>query len=272
MRLSGRLMVRLGVALVVCVGVPAIVRAATPPERIVAPASASAGAVRGERIPASGGPAIGGLESVVVGFSSGGRPIVANHRQGSATTTRRVLVVGMIHGDEVAGSAVVAQLAQLPVPTDLDLWWVPTMNPDGEVSGRHGNGHGVDLNRNWPANWVAPGTIETSGASNSGSGPASEPETQAMMTFIAQIAPDVTVWFHQPWGTIDCNTLRVGPSCSNFAARVGMDVSFHDRPGTATDWIMSNGHGASFVVEFGGGQPSAATAARHAEALLLLPG
>ncbi len=62
--------------------------------------------------------------------------------------SRRVLVVGCIHGDECAGTAVVRRLEQLP-PPDFDLWVVPTLNPDGRAAGTRENARGVDLNRNF---------------------------------------------------------------------------------------------------------------------------
>ena len=91
-----------------------------------------------------------------------------------------------------------------------------------------------------------------------------------MLTFIAWFDPDVTVWYHQPWNRVDCNTVKVGQSCAAYAAAVGLPVTFDDRPGTATDWINSNGYGVSFVVEFGLGNPSNAKVAAHAAAILAL--
>ena len=64
---------------------------------------------------------------------------------------------------------------------------------------RHrGNAHGVDLNRNFSYDW-APLT----GGEYSGTGPLSEPESRAARRLILQIRPDVTIWFHQPFGIVD---------------------------------------------------------------------
>ena len=69
------------------------------------------------------------------------------------------------------------------------------MNPDGVANDVRGNGNGVDLNRNFPHDWTAiaqPGDWQYSG-----SGPGSEPETEAYMAFAARIRPALTVWYHQ---------------------------------------------------------------------------
>ena len=66
----------------------------------------------------------------------------------------RVLVIGVIHGDESAGLAIIDELERLDLPGDVELWLVPSMNPDGERSVRRHNANGVDLNRNFPQNWA----------------------------------------------------------------------------------------------------------------------
>ena len=76
------------------------------------------------------------IRALELGFGSGSRG------------SRRVLVVGCIHGDECAGTAVVRRLEQLPPPI-FDLWVVPTVNPDGRAAGTRENARGVDLNRNF---------------------------------------------------------------------------------------------------------------------------
>src|SRR5260221_12159828 len=85
----------------------------------------------------------------LLGRSVDGRPIVA-YELGDPSAARKVLVVGCIHGDEPAGTHVVARLARLPAPHGADLWLVPTINPDGQAAGTRQNAHRVDLNRNFP--------------------------------------------------------------------------------------------------------------------------
>lgn len=210
------------------------------------------------------------------GTSVEGRPLVAHHRKGSEFADRVILVVGVIHGNERAGELVVDRLLTQPLPGDVDLWLIESLNPDGQALGGGPNGtygqsnaNGVNLNRNFPASWES-GTFYSSGQYYGGPYAGSEPETQAAMHLAAAIHPDWTVWYHQPWGTVDCDTGRVGSGCVDYASSVGLSVSFAPRPGTATDWIMSNGLGHSFVVEFSAATPGDPAVAAHANAVLSL--
>ena len=124
-------------------------------------------------------------ERIDVGVSVEGRPITALRR--GDPDGRRVLVIGVIHGDEQAGLDIVDRLTTLPVPDGVDLYLIDAMNPDGVAANTRHNANGVDLNRNFPYNWgpiAEPGNWEYAGPSA-----ASEPETQAMVSFISRAAP-----------------------------------------------------------------------------------
>ena len=61
------------------------------------------------------------------------------------------------------------------------------MNPDGQAAQVRQNANGVDLNRNFPDSW---GPIGVPGDSEyAGTGPASEPETQAIVNLVEQLRP-----------------------------------------------------------------------------------
>ncbi len=214
-------------------------------------------------------PAFPGPVVLQIGTSTEGRPINAIHRRGSVDASRTVAAVGVIHGDERHGRLVTDRLMTATLPADLDLWIVPSMNPDGDAAGGHRNARGVDLNRNWPAGWET-GTRYSSGRYYSGVAPASEREVQVMMDFFQFVDPAVTVWFHSPWNRIDCNEARVGQTCLDYAAAVGRTSLFSPRPGTATDWLMTAGLGVSFVSEFSAATPSAAEVQLHVNAALNL--
>jgi predicted deacylase len=89
---------------------------------------------------------------VVIGHSVRGRPIAARVL-GPDAAPRRLLLVGCIHGNECAGTAILSALARRPVPMGVQLWLVAELNPDGTAAGTRQNAHGVDLNRNFPYRW-----------------------------------------------------------------------------------------------------------------------
>lgn len=237
------------------------------PDPAVDPFAVRGGRTQIESLPVD--PAFPGTASYVFGTSVHGRPLVAYHRKGSSQPTRRVVVFGVIHGDEQVGHLVIDAMMSASLPTDLDLWLIPTVNPDGEAVISRQNANHVDLNRNFPADWET-GTLSSSGTYYSGPSPASEPETRATMALVALIQPTISVWYHQPFDRVDCDQSRVGAVCTTFANAVGSSVGLSVRSGTESDWIMSAGHGLSFVYEFSATSPPALIVAEHVAALLAL--
>jgi protein MpaA len=136
-------------------------------------------------------------ERQVIGHSVQDRPIVV-YRDTAPEPALKVLVVGDIHGNEAAGMRVTERLIAGRPPSRTDLLVVPTINPDGVAAGTRGNAHGVDLNRNFPYRWRP-----LTGGEYSGPGPLSEPESRTAHHLILHEKPDLTVWFHQPFGLID---------------------------------------------------------------------
>jgi murein peptide amidase A len=146
-------------------------------------------------------------ERQVIGHSIEGRLIVL-FGDAAPDAVLKVLVVGDIHGDEAAGMRIANRLVAAKAPARTDLLVVPTVNPDGVAAGTRGNARGVDLNRNFPYRWRP-----LAGGEYSGTGPLSEPETRAADGLVLRQKPDVTIWFHQPFGLID------QPEGNPFAAR-----------------------------------------------------
>ncbi|HSS41766.1 MAG TPA: M14 family zinc carboxypeptidase [Solirubrobacterales bacterium] len=136
-------------------------------------------------------------ERQVIGHSVQGRPIVL-FTDSAPAPALKVLVVGDIHGNEAAGMRITERLIAGKPPSRTDLLVIPTINPDGVAAGTRGNAHGVDLNRNFPYRWRP-----LTGGEYSGPGPLSEPESQAAHRLILRERPDITIWFHQPFGLID---------------------------------------------------------------------
>ncbi|HEU5063627.1 MAG TPA: DUF2817 domain-containing protein [Solirubrobacterales bacterium] len=170
-------------------------------------------------------------ERSVIGRSVEGRPIVSV-RVGSKEPTMRMLVIGAVHGNERAGTRIARLLIRLGAPRGAELLVVPTLNPDGVAARARGNAHGVDLNRNFPFDWRP-----LTGGEYSGPRPLSEPESRAAHRLILRTRPDVTIWFHQPFGLID--RPAGNPFVAHrFAQLIGLPlVDLPGRyPGSASRW------------------------------------
>ncbi len=180
-----------------------------------------------------------------IGHSVQGRPIVAIEK-GRADAALDVLVVGAIHGNEDAGMRIARRLIAAPAPQGVRLTVIPTINPDGVAAGTRGNARGVDLNRNFPFGWRP-----LAGGEYSGAGPLSEPESRAADRFVRRTRPDLTIWFHQPFGLVD------RPSGNPLAARRFSELSGlplvklpGPYPGSATRWQShAFPRSTAFVVE-----------------------
>ena len=187
---------------------------------------------------------------VEIGRSVQGRPILAVER-GTAGGTP-VLVIGVIHGDEPAGVAIVDRLSALPVPPGIDLWLVTSMNPDGQAIPQRGNARGVDLNRNFPDGWGPIG--EQGDGQYAGTGPASEPETQAIVALVDEIRPQLTIFYHQDLNRLSPSSGLEGRLKERYAALTGLPIeriTGGTYTGVAATWIRhSTGHPA-FIVELG---------------------
>ncbi len=204
-------------------------------------------------IPAAVGPLDLSADRVGLGVSAGGRPIVAE--QSGTPGGRRVLVIGVIHGDEDAGVAIVDELRAEPVPDGVELWIVESMNPDGQTNQVRSNDVGVDLNRNFPYKW---GPIGVPGDSQyAGTGPASEPETQAMINFMTQLQPDITIWYHQDLFVVNPSEGRDGRIRARYAELTGLpmgEITGGTYTGIAATWARNEfrpGDGVAFIVELG---------------------
>jgi murein peptide amidase A len=204
------------------------------------------------------------------GRSAQGRPLVVIRRGDPAG--QRILVIGSIHGNEVAGMAIVESLLTMPVPAGVELWLVPSVNPDGVAAVDRQNANGVDLNRNFPERWAPlgePGVWEYGGPAA-----ASEPETQAMVALGGALRPDMTLWYHQDLFRISPSTGRQGEVRARYAQLTGLplvEVSGGTYTGTASQWsrAVSDDNGVGFTIELGE-TLSADEAMVHAESVLIV--
>jgi hypothetical protein len=127
----------------------------------------------------------------------------------------RVLVLGGIHGDEMASVNVVFDWMERSLKASPDgIQWrmVPLVNPDGLMNkpSTRVNARGVDLNRNFPTpDWAS--TAKTYWVSRTGKDPRrfpgyramSEPETQWLQKQVEQFKPNLIVSVHAPYGVLD---------------------------------------------------------------------
>jgi protein MpaA len=223
-------------------------------------------------LPGIAGRAADALQVLEIGRSVDDRPITAVERGTPGGTV--VLVIGVIHGDEAAGVRIVEELATAPLPRGIDLWLIESMNPDGQVAGTRTNAHLVDLNRNFPYNWAPLG--QPGDSQYGGAGPASEPETQAIVDFVSTLRPDIGIWYHQ-------DLFRIAPGQpgrdaevrARYAELTGLpilDISGGTYTGVAATWQRTTIYdGVAFIVELGP-RLSRAEAAVHAAAVIEIGG
>lgn len=187
------------------------------------------------------------VERRVIGRSVRGRPIVA-WRVGDPDARHTAVAISTMHGDERATRRILEALRDGDRIRGIDLWLVPTYNPDGLARHSRTNARGIDLNRNFPYRWR-----DLDGRYESGPRPASEPETRAMMRFLRDVRPRWVVSFHQPLHGVD-NTKW--PAFANRLSReLGLPRSRFTCGGachgTMTSWFNHHFHGAAVTVEYG---------------------
>jgi hypothetical protein len=162
-----------------------------------------------------------------IGASIEGRPILAvKIGDGSDSPARpNVLFMATHHAREWVATEMAMKLIRWiadslprPVLAQRDIWVIPVENPDGYQytfttqrlwrKNRRPNADGsfgVDPNRNYPVFWG----LDDAGSSPTpqsevyrGTGPASEPETQAIVAFHAAHPPVVSISYHTYSGLI----------------------------------------------------------------------
>jgi murein peptide amidase A len=126
---------------------------------------------------------------------------------------RKILVLGLIHGDEpLAGEMALDWAARLnEIDSARNSWRiVPMLNPDGLERKTRMNSRGVDLNRNFPtkdwdeaalAYWKKHGNEDPRRFPGESGG--SEAETKCVISHIKDFKPDFVVAVHTPYKVLD---------------------------------------------------------------------
>ena len=197
---------------------------------------------------------------LVIGYSVAGRLLEVFHF-GSGGVTR--MIVAGIHGgyewNTIAlADELIAYLNDHPqrIPPDVTLYILRALNPDGEVRVRGVNGrvndNGVDLNRNWDSRWQADwprdGCWKYTPVT-AGTGPGSEPETQALMAFLLSANVDALLNYHSAVLGIFPGGQPPDPASINLAEAAAAVSTYPYPPidtgcqytGQLIDWASDNG-------------------------------
>lgn len=177
-----------------------------------------------------------------------------------------ILVNGMHHAREVMTPEITTDMVSYLTSNygklaevtkwvnDTEIWVIPMFNVDGNNKMWDGNsmwrkntrnGHGVDLNRNYPYGWNScNGSSASTGAQDyRGTSPASEPETQAMMNMVAEIKPVFDISYHSyseiviyPYGCKP-NRTPTEEAVEIIGAEIGKKIDY--KPGTAWELLYN---------------------------------
>jgi protein MpaA len=184
-----------------------------------------------------------------LGTSVRGRPIYA-YRVGDPDAKVTAVAMSTFHGNEPATRQILRSIRDGRKVHGIDLWLIPTINPDGLARHTRKNARGVDLNRNFPWRWA-----DLDGNYESGRAPASEPETRALMRFFKAVRPRFVVSFHQPLNGVDTSV----PSVRRFALRLARGLELPRKRlvcggvchGTFTQCYNHRIEGKAVTVEYG---------------------
>jgi predicted deacylase len=198
-----------------------------------------------------------------------GRPIEA-YTFGNGE--KQYLIVAGIHGGYEGNTVALANelithIIDNPdvIPSDATLYIIRNMNPDGEARSDEADGrvnnHGVDLNRNFPSdNWTD--DWDRDGCwilrpTTGGDYGASEPETRAVMSFIASHKILAMISYHSAALGVFPGGVPWEPASKRLAAALGKATGYPYPPidtgciytGTLADWAVENGAGAAVDME-----------------------
>ncbi len=197
---------------------------------------------------------------ITIGKSVQGRPLEV-YRFGTGPS-ERLIVAGMHGGNEYNTVELAEQLMAyigknpIVIPANDTLYILHDLNPDGVARALNylgrANADGVDLNRNWPANWQKDwprAGCWTTTYVTGGTGPASEPETKALMAFIQNHHFDALINYHSAALGIFPGGIPISAASKSLAQAVANVTTYHypalntgcDYTGGMVDWTANLG-------------------------------
>ncbi|MEB3298462.1 MAG: M14 family metallopeptidase [Candidatus Sericytochromatia bacterium] len=224
------------------------------------------------------------------------RRIWALHiHRGDASSRPGVIYLGNHHAREIVTPEISLNIAHMivdqegkdPAMTaavqDLDIWVVPMVNPDGHALAAQGHdwrkntnlgnllldlgptGPGVDLNRNYAHHWGEGGASTNPQAPTfRGSGPGSEPETQAVMKLVSSRPFSFLMTYHSysnlilwPWGYSDqpppsTELVAIGQKLGQLSGyKPQQSKDLYRTSGDLTDWSYGARGILSYTTEIG---------------------
>jgi hypothetical protein len=195
--------------------------------------------------------------TTIIGKSVQGTDITAFHY---GTGNTELLFVAGLHGGygwntSLGAYELIDYLTENPsaIPTNLKVTVIPVVNPDGlkKVTGETGrftppqvtknqttlvagrfNANNVDINRNFDCQWQATGTWQNKAVSG-GSAPFSEPESQAVKSYVeSRDIKGAVVWFSSAGGVYSSSC--AGPVSAETATLTRIYADASGYPGYAT--------------------------------------
>ncbi|MEX2369137.1 MAG: M14 family zinc carboxypeptidase [Candidatus Paceibacterota bacterium] len=203
----------------------------------------------------------------VIGTSVEGRDIVAYKFGNFGSGDTELLFVGGIHGGyswstSLLSYELISYFQDNPdaIPEDVSVTVIPALNPDGlaAVTGVDGefeasdvnasqeervaarfNANNVDLNRNFACNWSDTATWQSRSV-DPGDGAFSEPEAQAIRSYIDANTPHAAVVYYASAGAVYSSSCNGGASSETDALmNVYADTSGYPAAGLFTAYAIN---------------------------------
>ena len=226
----------------------------------------------------------------VIGKTLEGRDILALKISDNPTVDEAepaILVNAMHHAREVMTPEITTDMVEYLTSNygssdevtkwvnETAIWVIPMFNLDGNNKmwnensmwrKNTRNGHGVDLNRNYPTGWNScnGSSASTSAQDYRGTAAASEPETQAMMNLVSSIKPVFNISYHSyseiviyPFGCRPRKTPTT-EAVELIGAEIGQKLDYkagtawellYNADGGDIDWMYTEHQVIPFVIE-----------------------